>query len=80
MTISGPGATNLTINGNNQDRVLLIGQIWSPNRSLVVAISGLTITGGNQTYGGGLLNFGTLTVSNTTFANNTAGSSGGGGA
>jgi predicted outer membrane repeat protein len=79
VTIAGPGAANLTINAAGHDRVFLIGRDWSPNPSLVVAISGLSITGGNQTYGGGLLNFGTLTVSNTAFANNTAGTSGGGG-
>ena len=79
VTINGPGAGNLTINGNNLDRVFVVGQIWSVNLSEVVAISGLTIAGGNQVYGGGLLNFGTLTVANTTFANNTAGTSGGGG-
>jgi len=79
VTILGPGAASLTINGNNLDRVFVIGQIFSQNLSLSVAISGLTISGGNQAYGGGLLNFGTLTVSNATFANNTAGASGGGG-
>src|SRR5207237_9730490 len=79
VTITGPGASALTINGNNLDRVLVIGQIFSQNLSLVVSISGLTISGGSQAYGGGLLNFGTVTVSNTTFANNSAGSSGGGG-
>ncbi len=79
VAINGPGAANLTINGNNLDRVFIVGQIWSENLSLTVSISGLTIAGGSQSYGGGLLNFGTLTVSNTTFANNAAGSSGGGG-
>ena len=78
LTITGPGAGNLTINGNNSDRDFIVGQIWSPNLSLVVAISGLTIAGGSQVYGGGLLNFGTLTVTNTTFTGNTAASSGGG--
>ena len=78
-TINGPGAGSLTINGNNLERVLIVGQIWSRDLSLVVAINGLTIAGGNQSYGAGLLNFGTLTVANTTFATNTAGSSGGAG-
>jgi predicted outer membrane repeat protein len=78
LTITGPGASNLTISGNNLDRVFLVGQIWSPNASQVVSISGLTISGGNQVYGGGILNFGTLTVSNCVFSGNTGGSSGGG--
>jgi predicted outer membrane repeat protein len=79
VAIAGPGASILTINGNNLDRVFVVGQIFSQNLSLVVALSGLTISGGSQSYGGGLLNFGTSTVSNTYFVNNTAGSSGGGG-
>ena len=29
VTITGPGAANLTINGNNADRVFVVGQIWS---------------------------------------------------
>jgi predicted outer membrane repeat protein len=79
VAINGPGAGALTINGNNSDRVFIIGQIWSPNLSLVASINGLTIAGGNQAYGAGILNFGTLTVTNTTFANNSAGANGGGG-
>ncbi len=79
VTINGPGAGNLTINGNNLDRDIIVGTNWSPNPGLNVSINGLTLAGGSQAYGGGLLNFGTLTVSNTTFADNTAGSSGGGG-
>jgi hypothetical protein len=83
LTIAGPGPTILTVSGNSSDRVFVVGQIWSPNPSLVVAISGLTIAGGSATvgstnYGGGLLNFGTLAVSNSVFSGNTAGSSGGG--
>jgi predicted outer membrane repeat protein len=79
VTINGPGAGMLSINGNNLDRVFVVGQIWSRNLGLVVAINGLTIAGGSQAYGAGLLNFGALTLTNSTFANNTAGSNGGGG-
>ena len=84
LTINGLGAGNLTINGNNIDRVFIIGFDYSQNLSLNVAINGLTIAGGSavvsgKNYGGGLLNFGTLTLSNVTFSGNTAGSSGGGG-
>src|SRR5262249_26171729 len=46
VTINGPGAASLTINGNNLDRDFVIGRVWSPNPSLVAAISGLTISGG----------------------------------
>jgi hypothetical protein len=79
VTISGPGAGSLTVNGNNQDRVFVVGQIYTQNLGLVVAISGLTIAGGNQQYGAGLLNFGTLTVTNSTFSGNTATVNGGAG-
>lgn len=83
VAIVGPGASLLTIDGNHADRVFIVGYDYSRNLSLNVAISGLTIAGGSavvsgKNYGGGLLNFGTLTLSNVTFTGNTAGSSGGG--
>src|SRR5205823_359740 len=46
--------------------------------SLAVSLSGLTIADGKAIYGGGIVNFGTLTVLNCTFKNNHAGASGGG--
>jgi hypothetical protein len=84
VTITGPGASSLTLSGNNTDRVFLVGQIFSQNLSLVVSLSGLTVADGNvvsssSNYGGGLLNFGTLTVNNCTISSNAAGSTGGGG-
>ena len=62
----------------------MVGQIYTRNLSLVVGISGLTVSGGSavsgsNNYGGGLLNFGTMVVSNVTFSGNSAGGSGGGG-
>src|SRR5437870_718980 len=78
VTVTGPGATSLTISGNNTGRVFLVGQ------GPTVTLSGLTVAGGNvvssgSNYGGGLLNSGALTVNNCTFSGNAAGSSGGGG-
>src|SRR5438132_3988281 len=84
VTVKGTGAGSLTISGNNLDRVFVVGQIFLQNLALGVAISDLTVSGGsavsgiNHDYGGGLLNFGTLTVSNVTFSGNAAGSGGGG--
>ena len=83
VSIVGPGASNLTISGNNLIRDFIIGTDYQQDLSLDVSISGLTISGGSalasgEAYGGGLLNFGTLQVSNTTFSGNTAGDSGGG--
>jgi predicted outer membrane repeat protein len=83
VAINGPGAGLLAINGNNTDRDFIVGFDYSQNLNLNVAMSGLTISGGSavvsgKNYGGGLLNFGTLVLSNVTFSGNTAGSSGGG--
>ena len=83
VAIIGPGAGLLTINGNNADRVFIVGYDYSQNLSLNVTMSSLTISGGaavisGMNYGGGLLNFGTLTLSSVTFSGNTAGSNGGG--
>ena len=83
VTINGPAAANLTVSGNKVGRVFIVGVDYSQNLSLIVAISGLTISGGSavatgKNYGGGLLNFGTLTVNNMTFTANSAGNSGGG--
>ena len=84
VAINGPGASNLAVNGNAADRVFIIGVDYNQNLSLNVTIGGLTISNGSavvagKNYGGGLLNFGTLTVSNTTFTGNVADSDGGGG-
>jgi hypothetical protein len=78
VTILGPGATNLMINGNAASRVFHIGQ------SNLVSISGLTITNGaagNAAPGGaGIYNdHATLAVSNCVVTGNSAGNDGGGG-
>jgi hypothetical protein len=82
-SVVGPGAGVLTISGNNADRVFIVGTIFNQNLSLVASISGLTISNGvaltsPNNYGGGILNFGTLTVNNATFSGNSAGADGGG--
>ena len=80
MTITGPGATSLTVSGNNSTTV---GTIFTIN-SGTVSISGLTIANGNSNAvnaGGGILNDGTLTVNNCTIAGNSGigtGNEGGG--
>src|SRR6266496_3534151 len=57
LTITGPGANLLAINGNTANRVFDIGS------GITVTISGLTITNGNAGYeGGGIYNQGTLTI------------------
>ena len=69
-TITGPKA-GVTVNGGGNSRVFLV----DPN--VTASISGMTITGGNagSGNGGGLDNFGTLTVSNSVFSSNSAGAS-----
>jgi predicted outer membrane repeat protein/parallel beta-helix repeat protein len=76
ITISGPGASILAVNGNAQSSVFVI-------RSLEpVTISGLTITNGNLSSaylgGGGIYNNSTLTLNNCTVSNNWANVNGGG--
>ena len=71
VTISGPGANLLTISGGG-------AKIFYINSGVTASISGLTIANGNSVNGGGIDNEGTLTVSNSTFAGNSAGYIGGG--
>jgi hypothetical protein len=82
LTIQGPGAGQLTISGNDGSRVFEVAA------NATVALSGLTISKGNAPVapsqiagagdGGGILNFGTLTVSDSTVSNNHATFDGGG--
>jgi CSLREA domain-containing protein len=66
LTIQGPGAGSLTISGAKAYTVFSISEG-------VVNVSGLTIANGYTTgYGGGILNYGTLTVSNSSFRGNTS--------
>jgi CSLREA domain-containing protein len=73
MTKSGPGASNLTLSGNNASRVFNINATTAQ-----VSISGLTITGGVAAYGGGITNDGNLTLSGSMLSANSATISGGG--
>ncbi len=53
VTITGPGAKLATISGNNADRVF---DVNVPGTGTAVAISGVTMTGGNRIEGGGMFN------------------------
>lgn len=78
VTISGPGAANLAVNGNAKTRVFHIGS------GPTVTISGVTITNGNANNqptpdGGGIYNdHATLTLSNCIINTNSAFRNGGG--
>jgi len=71
LTINGPGPGSLTISGADNSRIFSIGS------SATTTISGLTITSGKTTYGGGISS-GTLTLTNCAVSGNTADSGGGG--
>jgi hypothetical protein len=67
VTINGPGANNLAVDGNGTDRVFYI----NPK---TVSIDGLTIGNGASDFGGGIYNFeATLTVSNCIISGNSGG-------
>ncbi len=76
VTISGPGAKNLTVDGNWQSRVFHV------NPDKTVTIDGLTVANGlaeSFTSGGGIYNkAAVLTVTNCTFSGNSATNGGGG--
>ena len=68
MTITGPGANLLTISGGNAVEVFQVGTNTS---APTVTIAGLTIANGKGlSVGGGIFNWGTLTVSDSTFSGN----------
>ncbi len=77
VTINGPGADNVTINGNNAF------QDFQVDSGATATISGLTITGGVDSQsgagGGGIVNNGTLTVANCTITDNSSNDAIGGG-
>jgi hypothetical protein len=67
LTITGPGASQLTISGHNASRVFEVAKGTSQ-----VTVSGLTISNGLATNGAGIENYGVLTVSNSTLSGNSA--------
>jgi hypothetical protein len=76
VTILGPGAGILTVNGNSASRILLIN-------GGTVKLSGLTLAKGDSDLaappagGAGIQNFGTCAINNVAFLNNTNGNYGG---
>ena len=68
VDLQGPGSSIVTVSGNNSSRVFYV--------SANATISGLTISGGNSDYGGGIYNDGTLTLESSTLSGNSASGSG----
>ena len=76
VTIIGPGAATVTVSGQD----ILGVRPFAVNTGVTASIDGLTIADGNSAgNGGGILNNGTLTVTNSTISGNTAGDGNGGG-
>ena len=70
-TITGPAA-GVTVSGGDVSRVFQV------DPGVTASISGMTITGGSTSgFGGGLLNYGTATLTNCTVSDNSASSGGG---
>jgi hypothetical protein len=73
VTITGPGAANLTISGNNA------GQVFVVNSGVTATISDLTVSRGRaQSDGGGIDNSGVLTLKHSTVSQNVSVNYGGG--
>ena len=78
LTITGPGATRLTV---QVDRSVITARVFHISSSTVtVSISGITISKGNTFFGGGgILSAGVLTLTGCTISDNFGGDIGGGG-
>ena len=77
MDIEGPGAASLTVARSSASGTPDFG-IFTVDANVQAQLAGLTITGGLDGSGGGIDNAGTLTVTNSTIANNSATDSYGG--
>jgi len=76
VTITGPGANQLTISANNASRVFNVDD--AAGSLITVAISDLTISGGSATDGGGIINKEQLTLTGSSISGNTATNNGAG--
>jgi len=79
LTIQGPGVNLLTV--QNTESSSAKSRVFYINSSVTATISDLTISGGNIIFanpGGGICNFGNLTVNNSTISNNSTNDGGGG--
>ncbi|MES1241472.1 MAG: choice-of-anchor Q domain-containing protein, partial [Acidobacteriota bacterium] len=76
VDVQGPGASVLTVSGNNADRVFYL---YANAATIDVTLSGLTITGGNANIGGGVVDFDeNLTLDSVVITGNAATGDGGG--
>jgi parallel beta-helix repeat protein len=76
VDIQGPGESVITVSGNNASRVFYL---YNSSTTIDVRIADLTVTGGNQNIGGGIVDFDeNLTLENVTITENAASFDGGG--
>lgn len=76
VTITGPGASNLTVSGNNASRVFYL---YSGSALIDVTLSGMRVSGGADSIGAGIINFDeNLTLDGMTISGNAATGDGGG--
>ena len=66
MTITGPGASLVTVDARFAGSVIVV------DGGVTAALSGVTLAHGTAPIGGGLLNYGTLTLTGVTLSGNTA--------
>ena len=80
LTITGAGASNVAVSGNNAVQVLSIGPGVTVNLFSLTIQNGLNVGGGTygSVAGGGIYNAGTLTLSNSTVSGNTVSATGNG--
>jgi hypothetical protein len=71
VTLRGPGSAHLTVYGQGQDNVFTV------EKGVNARIEGLSITGGQSHFGGGIDNFGALAVVNSALFGNQADFGGG---
>jgi CSLREA domain-containing protein len=74
LTINGPAAPGITIDGQNAVQIMLVAPGATLNLNNLKVANG---SAGEGNSGGGIFSDGTLTVTNTTFSGNSAGASGG---
>jgi PKD repeat protein len=75
--IQGPGASVITVSGNNASRVLYAGDD-NGGTKLEISISGLTVANGNASFAAGILSTENLILSDTVLTGNVSTGRGGG--
>jgi CSLREA domain-containing protein len=78
LTIAGPGADRLAVDGHRNSREFLVTDVTATISGLTMQ-NGLELGGNTDFFGGGILNFGTLTLINVAISGNESSGLEGGG-